>query len=75
MNRIKQVFLKRYFVKQLFKEEKKMLGRWAIEKCEIKMNNKIDFSNHDHCGPCGLQEMNYIDENDVDNQIRFVYMV
>ena len=31
----------------------KPLGRWGIEKCNIKMNNKIDLSNEDHCGPCG----------------------
>lgn len=29
------------------------LGRWNIEKCSIKINNKIDLSNEDHCGPCG----------------------
>jgi hypothetical protein len=77
MNRINQIFLKRTFMKQVLKEEQKMLGRWAIEKCQVKLNNKIDLSNHDHCGPCGLHEINYIqeNENDVDSQIRFVYMV
>lgn len=30
------------------------LGRWNIEKCQIKINNKIDRANEDHCGPCGL---------------------
>ena len=29
------------------------LGRWRIEKCNTQMNNKIDLSNEDHCGPCG----------------------
>ena len=29
------------------------LGRWNIETCSIKVNNKIDLSNEDHCGPCG----------------------
>jgi hypothetical protein len=29
------------------------IGRWRIEKCNKKMNNKIDLSNEDHCGPCG----------------------
>lgn len=33
--------------------EKKVLGRWNIEYCDKKMNNKIDLSNEDHCGPCG----------------------
>ena len=31
----------------------KPLGRWTIDYCAIKMNNKIDSSNEDHCGPCG----------------------
>ena len=29
------------------------LGRWNIEYCHKKINNKIDLSNEDHCGPCG----------------------
>jgi hypothetical protein len=29
------------------------VGRWRIEKCNNQMNNKIDLSNEDHCGPCG----------------------
>ena len=40
------------------KEEKKILGRWNIESCDKKMNNKIDLSNEDHCGPCGQYILN-----------------
>lgn len=29
------------------------LGRWNIESCHKKLNNKIDLANEDHCGPCG----------------------
>ena len=29
------------------------LGRWRVENCNKQMNNKIDLSNEDHCGPCG----------------------
>jgi hypothetical protein len=29
------------------------LGRWGIEQNYIKINNKVDLSNEDHCGPCG----------------------
>jgi len=39
-----------------YKEPKKILGRWNIEYCDKKMNQKVDLSNEDHCGPCG----NYI---------------
>jgi len=40
-------------IKKFIKEDKKILGRWNIEYCDKKMNNKIDLSNEDHCGPCG----------------------
>jgi hypothetical protein len=29
------------------------LGRWNIEQCHKKLDNKIDLANEDHCGPCG----------------------
>ena len=39
--------------KQMPKELPKPMGRWAIENCNKKTDNKIDLSNEDHCGPCG----------------------
>lgn len=47
INRIANIF------SWAIKQEKKVLGRWTIESCDKKMNNKIDLSNEDHCGPCG----------------------
>lgn len=41
------------FVHRFFPKEKPVLGRWAIDYCYDKMNHKIDWSNEDHCGPCG----------------------
>ena len=35
------------------KEPPKPLGRWKLDQCSLQMNNKIDLSNEDHCGPCG----------------------
>lgn len=35
------------------KELPKPVGRWKVEKCDLLINNKIDSSNEDHCGPCG----------------------
>jgi len=35
------------------KESEKQLGRWNIDYCSKKINNKVDLSNEDHCGPCG----------------------
>ena len=29
------------------------LGRWTIERCNTKLDQKIDLANEDHCGPCG----------------------
>jgi hypothetical protein len=36
-----------------YKNSPKPLGRWNIEYCSKKIDNKIDLSNEDHCGPCG----------------------
>jgi hypothetical protein len=35
------------------KQYKPPLGRWNIEICNKKLNNKIDLANEDHCGTCG----------------------
>ena len=47
--------------KILPKELPKHVGRWRIEKCNTKMNQKIDLSNEDHCGPCGQYALEKID--------------
>jgi hypothetical protein len=41
--------IKRFIVKEL----PKPLGRWGIDYCNKRINQKIDLSNEDHCGPCG----------------------
>jgi hypothetical protein len=48
----------RSIIQKWVKNEKKVLGRWNIEYCDKKMNNKIDLSNEDHCGPCGQYILN-----------------
>jgi hypothetical protein len=48
------------FTRLFVSEEKKILGRWSIEHCHKKMNNKIDLSNEDHCGPCGQYALDKI---------------
>jgi len=51
-------------IKQYFKQPpKQVLGRWNVDYCDKKINNKIDLSNEDHCGPCG----NYILERKMFN--------
>ena len=44
----------------------KPLGRWRIENCNTKMDNKIDLSNEDHCGPCGQYALT---KNKIKNKI------
>jgi len=43
------------------KEIPKPVGRWKIENCNTIMNNKIDLSNEDHCGPCGQYALEKIE--------------
>jgi hypothetical protein len=43
------------------KELPKPVGRWRIEDCNVKTNNKIDLSNEDHCGPCGQYALEKIE--------------
>jgi hypothetical protein len=45
------------------KEIPKPVGRWNIENCNIKINNKIDLSNEDHCGPCGQYALTKLEIN------------
>ena len=50
------------------KDEKKILGRWNIDYCDVKMSKKIDLSNEDHCGPCGQYIKNRIKLKIKDNK-------
>uniref|UniRef100_A0A6C0B8R2 Uncharacterized protein n=1 Tax=viral metagenome TaxID=1070528 RepID=A0A6C0B8R2_9ZZZZ len=55
--------------KFLTKDIPKPVGRWRIENCNTMMNNKIDLSNEDHCGPCGqyaLEKIKSKSDNDQD---------
>jgi hypothetical protein len=48
----------KHIIQRFVKSEKKILGRWNIEQCDRRINNKIDLSNEDHCGPCGQYILN-----------------
>jgi hypothetical protein len=37
----------------------KPVGRWNNDYCHKQINKKIDFSNEDHCGPCGNNSLKY----------------
>lgn len=38
------------------KEKIKHLGRWGIDYDTKVINTKIDLSNYDHCGSCGIKK-------------------
>ena len=46
-------FIQKIIQQIMKKEQPKQLGRWNLEYCNTKLNNKIDLSNEDHCGSCG----------------------
>ena len=48
---------------KIFKHDKVLLGRWTVDYCPKKINNKIDMSNIDHCGPCGQHLTSFIKKN------------
>jgi len=58
--------------KFLSKEVQKPVGRWKIEECTTKINNKIDLSNEDHCGPCGQYALEKIKLKDNKNEIIYL---
>ena len=45
----------------MLKELPKPVGRWRVENCNQQMNQKIDLSNEDHCGPCGQYALEKIE--------------
>ena len=55
-------YIKTILKKFVQKEIPKPVGRWSIEECNVKMNNRVDLSNEDHCGPCGQYALVKIEE-------------
>jgi hypothetical protein len=56
-------------IKKIIQQElPKPVGRWRIEKCDLKLNNKIDLSNEDHCGPCGQYALEKIESKAITNK-------
>jgi len=64
MNTIIKTLLKKIFTKEL----PKPMGRWRLENTNKQINNKVDLSNEDHCGPCGQYALSKIDvKNKIEN--------
>ena len=53
-------FITNIIKKFIIKAKPNPLGRWNIDYCNKKINQKIDLSNEDHCGPCGQYIINKI---------------
>ena len=49
------------------KDSPKPLGRWRLESSNTQINNKIDLSNEDHCGPCGQYALSVVKHNNKEN--------
>jgi hypothetical protein len=39
------------------------VGRWNLDYCDTKLNNKIGLSNEDHCGSCGQYAITKTESN------------
>ncbi len=59
------------------KADKKILGRWILERCEKKREQQIYVANKDYGCPNGFYKMKEEKEiqNDINEEIRFRYMV
>lgn len=51
------------FVRKILPQESaKPLGRWNRESSYVKIKQKVDLSNEDHCGPCGQYSLTKLEE-------------
>jgi hypothetical protein len=42
-----------FITRYIRSESPTLMGRWKIDYCSKKINDKIDLANVDHCGTCG----------------------
>ena len=56
-------FIMRMIQKISLKELPKPVGRWNLDYCDTKLNNKIGLSNEDHCGSCGQYAITKTESN------------
>ncbi len=57
--------------------DRKTLGRWFIESCDKKKEQRINLANNDYGCPSGFYKIKEKkdNQNDIDEEIRFRYMV
>lgn len=63
MNKYIKSVLSTLFTK---KELPKHMGRWRIDDTNKQVNQKVDLSNEDHCGPCGQYALSKIEQRPKD---------
>jgi hypothetical protein len=57
-------------VKDIFsKDTPKLLGRWNLDYCVVKLDKKINLTNEDHCGPCGQYNVITKEEKEKEKKI------
>jgi hypothetical protein len=56
IKRVQKIVFKR------FQQIPTPLGRWHRTECPKKIDIKVDWSNEDHCGPCGEKALKTIYE-------------
>jgi hypothetical protein len=56
-------FITKMMQKISLKELPKPVGRWTLDYCDTKLNNKIGLSNEDHCGSCGQYAITKTESN------------
>jgi hypothetical protein len=47
----------RSIIKYFTKTPSVPLGRWKLLERESYIENRIDYANVDHCGPCSVQDL------------------
>jgi len=61
-------YITKILTKIVSKDLPKPMGRWNIDYCNVKIDNKVDLSNEDHCGMCSqyaLKKINLQNEHDI----------
>ena len=57
------IFIIKILQRISLKELPKPVGRWNLDYCDTKLNNKIGLSNEDHCGSCGQYAITKTESN------------
>ena len=55
------------------KESPIFLGRWKIEYCKVKINDKVKLANEDHCGTCSQYSSDKISDINKQNENKGIF--